>query len=127
MISCTRLAVPGIIVSMLLAGQALASGTPPADEEAVLHKMAPASVEQRPTAGRTQTMRRMGRARRGSPAGSPTCSHSVARAVGAEKSSSYGRNRRQNVVCRHSHATLLIEQSWSFREDQGLISQTTVG
>jgi rare lipoprotein A (peptidoglycan hydrolase) len=53
---------------MLLAGQALASGTPPADEEAVLHKMAPASVEQRPTAGRTQTMRRMGRARRGSPA-----------------------------------------------------------
>ena len=62
MISCARLAVPGIIVSMLLAGPALA-GTPPADEEAVVHKMPPPSVEQKKSTGRVQTARRTGRAR----------------------------------------------------------------
>jgi hypothetical protein len=48
-------------------------------------------------------------------------------AAGPDKSSSYGRNPNRNVLRRHSHATLLIERCSSFREDQGLISQTTVG
>jgi rare lipoprotein A (peptidoglycan hydrolase) len=69
MISCARLAVPGMIVSMFLAGQALASNTPPADEEAVLHKMPPASVEQKkPSIARMQAARRTGRARLERPA-----------------------------------------------------------
>ena len=68
MISCARLAVPGMIVSMLLAGQALA-GTPPADEEAVVHKMPPPSVEQKKPAPRLQAGRRSTvRARLDSPA-----------------------------------------------------------
>jgi rare lipoprotein A len=58
MISCTRLAVPGVIVSMLLAGQAFASSRPPADEEAVVHKLPPASVEQKkPVTTRAQARR----------------------------------------------------------------------
>ena len=69
MISCARLAVPGMIVSMLLAGQALASSPSPADEEAVMHKMPPASVEQKkPVVRRAQTVRRNGRARLERPA-----------------------------------------------------------
>jgi rare lipoprotein A (peptidoglycan hydrolase) len=48
-----------MIVSMLLAGQAFASATPPADEEAVVHKLPPTSVEQKkPAAVRAQTARR---------------------------------------------------------------------
>ena len=63
MISCARLAVPGMIVSMLLAGQAFAS-SPPADEEAVVHKLPPASVEQKkPAVARAQTVRRTARLR----------------------------------------------------------------
>ena len=69
MISRAKLAVPGIIVSMLLAGQALASNTSPVDEEAVLHKMPPVTVEQKkPTAARVQTPRRTARARLERPA-----------------------------------------------------------
>jgi len=60
MISCARLAVPGMIVSMLLTGQALASSSLPTDEEAVVHKMpAPAVEQKKPTSARTA--RRIGR------------------------------------------------------------------
>lgn len=63
MISCARLAVPGMIVSMLLAGQAFAS-SPPADEEALVHKLQPASVEQKkPAVARPQAARRTVRLR----------------------------------------------------------------
>ena len=69
MISCARLAVPGVIVSMLLAGQAFASGGPPADEEAVVHKLPPASVQQKkPAASRAQAVRRSARSRLERPA-----------------------------------------------------------
>jgi rare lipoprotein A len=62
MISYARLAVPGMIVSMLLTGQAFA-GTPSTDEEAVVHKMPPPSVEQKKPAPRMQAARKAARAR----------------------------------------------------------------
>jgi rare lipoprotein A (peptidoglycan hydrolase) len=67
MISYARLTVPGMIVSMLLAGHALA-GTPAMDEEAIIHKMPTASVEQKKPASRLQAGRRIGRVRLERPA-----------------------------------------------------------